>query len=217
MTQAVLYATGSPVIVDVEESLSRAGLALVAGIRNRPGICHLSNPRLSVSVDYLDSDLLRLPFLVALFKPANRRAAVHEARTKGFATALSLIDPTSVTASSLILGDGSYIAAASCIGAMSKLGGFSFVNRSANIGHHFRGGDFVSVGPGASIAGQVSIGDGSIVGAGSVLLPMVNIGRGCQIAPGSVVRKDVPDGCLVAGNPARTLRGDLPPWDTADA
>lgn len=213
MTQAVLFATGSAVIVDVEESLRRAGLVLAAGIRNRPGTCHLGDPRLGTPVDRIDSALLRLPFLVPLFTPANRRAAVHEAQGMGFGNALALIDPTAITPSSLTLGEGSYIGAAACIGAMSTLGRFAFVNRSASIGHHFRAGDFVSIGPGTVIAGQVSIGDGSLVGAGSVLLPSVSIGRGCLIAAGSVVRKDVPDGCLVAGNPARVLRSDLPPWD----
>lgn len=79
MTQAVLYATGSAIIVDVEESLRRAGIVLAAGVRNHPGTCYLSNQRLGVAFADLDRGLFGLPFLVPLFTPANRRAAAAEA------------------------------------------------------------------------------------------------------------------------------------------
>ena len=43
--------------------------------------------------------------------------------------------------------------------------------------------------------------------AGNVtVLPGVRIGRGSTVGAGSVVTKDVPPGCLVAGNPARVVR-----------
>lgn len=45
------------------------------------------------------------------------------------------------------------------------------------------------------------------IGAGSIILPNVKrIGKGAIIAAGSVVTKDVPDGCIFAGNPAKILR-----------
>jgi sugar O-acyltransferase (sialic acid O-acetyltransferase NeuD family) len=213
----VLYATGSAVIVDVEESLRRAGIVLAAGIRNHPGTCYLGDPQLSVAFNDLDGALVHLPYLVPLFTPANRRTAVEEARDRGFVNALTLIDPTAVTPSSLALAEGSYLAAATSIGAMSTLGRHAFVNRGASIGHHFSGGDFVSIGPGAVIAGQVTVGHGSMVGAGAVIVPSITIGRGCLVAAGSVVTSNVPDGCIVRGNPARLVRSDLPTWDSASS
>ncbi len=45
--------------------------------------------------------------------------------------------------------------------------------------------------------------DGASVGAGSVILPGVTIGRGAMVGAGSVVTKDVPDGAVVRGEPAR--------------
>lgn len=38
------------------------------------------------------------------------------------------------------------------------------------------------------------------------VLPGVTIGKGSVIGAGSVVTKDVPEGVVVAGNPARVLR-----------
>ncbi len=43
------------------------------------------------------------------------------------------------------------------------------------------------------------------VGGGSVLLPGVTIGENAFVGAGSVVTKDVPDGAIVAGNPARVV------------
>jgi len=50
--------------------------------------------------------------------------------------------------------------------------------------------------------------DNSIIGANVTILPSVRIGNGAAVAAGSVVTKDVPDGMLAVGVPAR-LR-DLP-------
>jgi len=43
------------------------------------------------------------------------------------------------------------------------------------------------------------------VGGGSVLLPGITIGENAFIGAGSVVMQDVPDGVIVAGNPARVI------------
>jgi acetyltransferase-like isoleucine patch superfamily enzyme len=44
---------------------------------------------------------------------------------------------------------------------------------------------------------------GAKVGGGSVLLPGVVVGRGAIVGAGSVVTRDVPDGAVVTGQPAR--------------
>jgi UDP-2-acetamido-3-amino-2,3-dideoxy-glucuronate N-acetyltransferase len=43
------------------------------------------------------------------------------------------------------------------------------------------------------------------VGGGSVLLPGVTVGVNALVGAGSVVTKDVPDGAIVVGNPARVV------------
>jgi acetyltransferase-like isoleucine patch superfamily enzyme len=47
------------------------------------------------------------------------------------------------------------------------------------------------------------------VGGGSVLCPGVTIGENALIGAGSVVTRDVPDRCIVMGNPARIV-GTVP-------
>lgn len=49
----------------------------------------------------------------------------------------------------------------------------------------------------------VTIGEDCWIGGGAIICPGVTIGNRCIIAAGSVVTRDVPDDCMVAGNPAK--------------
>ncbi|MCU1461522.1 MAG: putative sugar acetyltransferase [Acidimicrobiales bacterium] len=56
----------------------------------------------------------------------------------------------------------------------------------------------------------VSIGAGSWLGHGTIVLPGARIGRHVVVAAGSVVRGELPDNCVVAGNPAKVIRRYVP-------
>jgi acetyltransferase-like isoleucine patch superfamily enzyme len=54
--------------------------------------------------------------------------------------------------------------------------------------------------------GSKIIGKGAWIGYRAIILPQVSyIRRGAVVGAGSVVTKDVPDGCIVVGNPARIV------------
>ena len=44
------------------------------------------------------------------------------------------------------------------------------------------------------------------LGAGAIILPGVTIGENAIVAAGAVVTKDVPDNCIVGGNPANIIK-----------
>ena len=53
--------------------------------------------------------------------------------------------------------------------------------------------------------GRVSIGNNVFIGAESVVLPNVSIGDNVIIGANSTVTKDIPAGCVYAGNPAKFI------------
>lgn len=56
---------------------------------------------------------------------------------------------------------------------------------------------------------SVEIGERTFVGVGATILPGVTIGSDCIIGAGSIVSKDIPDGSLAVGVPARVIRSGL--------
>jgi acetyltransferase-like isoleucine patch superfamily enzyme len=50
---------------------------------------------------------------------------------------------------------------------------------------------------------------GAKIGANATLLPGITIGRGAVVGAGSVVVRDVPDGKVVVGNPARVIKDTI--------
>lgn len=53
--------------------------------------------------------------------------------------------------------------------------------------------------------GTPQIGDNVWIGPGSIITGGIKIGNGATISAGTVVSKDIPDNCLVIGNPGRII------------
>jgi sugar O-acyltransferase (sialic acid O-acetyltransferase NeuD family) len=206
MESVVIYGTGSPILADVEESLCRAGIGIYAGVQNRPGKSFHSEDVRVVPCGVLPDDVKERPFLIPLFTPGNRQEAAREAERLGFGRPFSLIDPTVSPPRTLRFEPGLYVNAGCTLGAASEFDAFVFINRGAGVGHHVRLGRFVSIGPGAVIAGLVTIGKGSMIGPGAVVLPEITIGENAVVGAGATVTRDVPDRCVVLGNPARVVK-----------
>lgn len=56
-------------------------------------------------------------------------------------------------------------------------------------------------------ADPVIIEDDVVVGANAVVLEGVRIGKGSVVAAGAIVTENVPEGVVVAGTPARIIKG----------
>ena len=53
---------------------------------------------------------------------------------------------------------------------------------------------------------EVTIKSGAVINPGSIITSGVTIGKNSIVTPGSVVTQDVPDHCVVVGNPARVVK-----------
>lgn len=51
----------------------------------------------------------------------------------------------------------------------------------------------------------ISVGNNVMIGVNSLIMPGVNIGSNVIIGGNSVITKDVPDGAIVAGSPAKLI------------
>lgn len=60
--------------------------------------------------------------------------------------------------------------------------------------------------PDLDITKRINVGDNVFIGLGALILPGVSIGSNCVVGAYSVVTKDVPDGYIVAGNPAKIIK-----------
>jgi acetyltransferase-like isoleucine patch superfamily enzyme len=77
----------------------------------------------------------------------------------------------------------------------------------AQVGHDAEIGDFVFLARNCVVSGYCAVGTGSYVGTGAVIRERCRIGEYAVVGAGAVVIADVPDGTIVAGNPARVIGG----------
>jgi len=100
---------------------------------------------------------------------------------------------------------------ASRLGRGTRMGHFSYIG-DATVG------DDVNIGAGTITANydgtskhRTTIGDGAFIGSDTMLVAPVSIGRGAGTSAGSVVTRDVPDGMMAIGSPARIrAKADAP-------
>lgn len=60
--------------------------------------------------------------------------------------------------------------------------------------------------PDIDIFAPIFVGNNVFIGINSIILPGVTIGNDCVVAAGSVVTHNVPDGMVVGGVPAKTIK-----------
>jgi len=60
--------------------------------------------------------------------------------------------------------------------------------------------------PDLDITKRITVGDNVFIGMGALILPGVTIGNNCIVGAYAVVTKDVPDGTVVGGNPAKKIK-----------
>jgi sugar O-acyltransferase (sialic acid O-acetyltransferase NeuD family) len=120
---------------------------------------------------------------------------------------ISAIHPSACISGGVHIGPGSAMMANAVVNADSSLGANVIVNTAATVDHDNVVGDCVHLSPGVHLSGGVTIGAYSHLGTGVVVIPNIRIGDQVTVAAGSVVTKDLPDGIVAAGVPARAVPG----------
>lgn len=119
---------------------------------------------------------------------------------------ITAIHPRAVMARSAKLGRGVTIMAGVVVNPAAVIGDNVILNSQCTVEHDCVIGDHVHIAPGATLSGAVEVGRLSHIGTGASIRQGVRIGERVVVGVGSVVIKDVPDGMVVVGAPARPLK-----------
>ena len=119
----------------------------------------------------------------------------------------TVIHPRATVAPSARVGRGAAILAGSVIAPEAVVGDHVIILQNTSVNHHSRVGDYATLSAGVTVLGFIDIGRNAFIGGGTTLAPRVRVGDGAVVGAGSVVIRDVPDGRVHAGNPARELAG----------
>lgn len=116
-----------------------------------------------------------------------------------------LIHPSAVVSPSAEISDGTVIFATAVVQAAARIGKACIVNTAAIVEHDCDLADGVHLAPRSCLCGTVRIGRATFVGAGTVVREKITIGSGAKLGAGSVVVKNVADGSMAYGVPARVV------------
>lgn len=135
-----------------------------------------------------------------------RQVVISKIDSFGPERMLTAIHPRAVVSISTQIGLGTVVMAGAVINPGVVIGRHCVINTGATVDHECRIGDNVFVQPGAHLGGRVAVEGGAVVGIGASVRERVHIGCNAYVGGGAFVNRDVPDGFVVVGVPARFLR-----------
>ena len=143
--------------------------------------------------------------VVAVGEPEVRKALYNRVKSKKLKFA-TLVDPSSIISRSCKIGEGCIVYPNTVVSCSSDVSENVMVQFNTTIGHDIVVGPHSVVSSGVTLGGAVAIGALTFVGMGSSIRERVTVGTQSIVGFGSVVYKDIPDGMIVLGNPARVAR-----------
>lgn len=130
----------------------------------------------------------------------------------------SVLHPASIVSRHAELGAGCAVFARAVVNAGARVGDGVILNTGCTVEHDCVLEDFVHVGPNAGLGGGVHVGRQSWIGLGANVNHLICIGSDSIVGSGATVVRDVGDGMIAVGTPARarpaqarTPMAELPP------
>lgn len=146
-------------------------------------------------------------FTVAINDPRVRRDVVEKLTTIGVRHWYTVLHKSVRLHKSIKVGHGVIILHDAVLTCSIAIGNHCILNRAVQVGHDCAIDDYCSIGPSAVVSGNVHVGEGCEIGSSSAVKQGVNLGDGAVVGLGAAVVKDVLANEVVAGVPARKLRG----------
>lgn len=143
--------------------------------------------------------------VIAFANCHGRINAAQKALSYGFSLP-SLVHPSAIVSQDASIGKGAIIMPGTIINSGTRIGSNIILNTAASVDHECSIGDGVHIGPGARLAGMVTVGTATWIGIGSTIRESVHIGNNVLVGAGALVLKDIPDGVVAYGTPAKIIR-----------
>jgi GDP-perosamine N-acetyltransferase len=183
----------------------------VVFIDDEPAAKQVNGVRLISTEAFLAAPRAATFFNVALANPHARMAVCERFLREGFKP-VTIISRQAVVMGPAEIGEGAIICSFCTITTNVRIGRFFHANIYSYVEHDTVIGDYVTFAPRVNCNGNITIHDLAYVGTAAAIRqgdygrPNV-IGRAAVIGMGAVVLNSVADGEIVAGNPARPIRG----------
>lgn len=105
-----------------------------------------------------------------------------------------------------IIGEGCIICAGSIITVNTKINNHVTINLDCTIGHDVVIEEFTTIYPSVNVSGNCNISQCVELGTGSQIIQGKNIGSNTIVGAGSVVVRDIDEGRVAVGIPARVIK-----------
>ena len=148
-----------------------------------------------------------IEIIIGVGEPATREKLFNRIKEKGVSLPV-LIHPGVSVPSTTIVGEGSVIQCGCFVSCNARIGENVYVQPHVNIGHDDIILDGAVISGMANLAGHVSIGEYTYVGLSAAIKEGVKVGSNSIIGMYSAVYKDVDDGVVAMGNPARVMKNN---------
>ena len=154
--------------------------------------------------DYKPEDI---EFMVGIGEPVIRAKIFDKVKEKGYNFA-TLVHPSASVAGNERIEEGTVICYNAYVSIDTYLAENSLVQPMSVVGHGCMIGKNSVISAFVSMGGNSRIGDNSFVGMNVPIKQGAVIGSGSVVGMGSVVVRDIPDGVVAVGNPARPMKND---------
>ncbi|MGA3211888.1 MAG: acetyltransferase [Terriglobales bacterium] len=119
---------------------------------------------------------------------------------------LTVVHPAATIARSAHLGAGAVVMAGSVVNPDAKIGTGAIINTGAIVEHDCQVGEFAHLSPHAAMGGCARLGECSWLGIGAVIIHNVAVGDYAIVGAGAAVIRDLDDGVIAVGVPARIVK-----------